>query len=109
MYIESDYGVPVTEAQVLHLLTTCAEEVDATLSETDDKVRIGDIEGDALGDGGDHPDCQGGTSFDLSEPTGERRVVVDGTTWQLQRGSGRHDGRFAPPDSSVTADCDAAP
>jgi hypothetical protein len=106
MYLESDYGVPVAEAQEVHLATTCAELVEATLTETDEEVRIGDIEGDALGDGRDGPDCQGGVSFSLSEPIGDRAVVVGGKTWRLQQGSGCPDGRFAPADSNVTRDCE---
>ena len=109
MSVESDYGVPVTEAQELHLATTCAEEVTATLTETVEEVQIGDIEGDALGTGRDGPDCQGGVTLNLSEPIGDRTVVVDEATWRLFQGSGCLDGRFAPPDSNVTKDCEAVP
>ena len=109
MWVESDYGVPVAHTQELHLSTTCAEEVSASLTETDEEVRIGDIEGDALGNGRDGPDCQGGVTLSLSEPIGDRTVVVEGTAWRLQQGSGCPDGRFAPPDSTVTKDCEPAP
>jgi hypothetical protein len=109
MYVESDYGVPVATAREVYFLTTCAEDVGASLTETEDEVRISDIEGDALGDGRDGPDCQGGVTLSLAEPIGDRAVVVDGETWVLQRGSGCPDGRFAPPESNVTRDCERVP
>ena len=65
-------GVPVAQAGELHLATTCAEEVEATLTETDEEVQIGDIKGRALGDGRDSPDCHGVVSFTLSDPIGDR-------------------------------------
>jgi hypothetical protein len=109
MFVESDYGVPVVEARDVHLLTTCADDVNANVSETDEAVRITDIEGDSLGSGPDHPDCQGGVTLSLSEPIGERALVVDGETWRLQAGTDCPDKRFAPPDANGRPGCRTVP
>ena len=109
MFVESDYGVLVVEARELHLLTTCADDVDARVTESDEAVRIDDIEGDPVGSGPDYPDCQGDATLNLGEPIGERELVVDGLAWRLQAGPDCPDKRFAPPDANGTPGCEPVP
>jgi hypothetical protein len=87
MFLKSDYGVPILEARKVHRLTTCARDVVAALSETDEAVSIDEIDGDSLGNGLDGPDCQGGVTLSLRQPVGDRAVVVEGTSWRLQQGA----------------------
>jgi hypothetical protein len=105
MYVESEPGIAVVEARELALLTVCADEVTAKVSESDEAVRIDDIEGDPI----DGADCQGGASLSVSKPIADRSLVVDGKTWRLLQGTDCPDGRFAPPDSDGTPGCEPVP
>ena len=82
-------------------VTSCAEGVRATVTETADEVHIDDITGDPI-----EGDCLGGFPLELDEPIGERTVVVDGEEWQrLQRAGCPDQLFFAPPGVELSLDC----
>jgi hypothetical protein len=88
----------------LRLVTGCADDVDASVTETDDAVRIDDISGDRV-----EGDCLGGVRLTLREPLGARGLFVDGERWQRLQGLYCPDGRFGPAEVDPSSDCQPAP
>ncbi len=88
--------------RVVFLQTGCADDVSASLTETDDVVRIDDVSGDPV-DG----DCLGGLRLTLARPFGNRDLVVEGETWQRMDGDCPF-GTFGPPDMDPRSVCQSA-
>jgi hypothetical protein len=84
-------GISVRDNRLL-LSVSCADDVDAEFTEYTDQVRVHDISGDPV-DG----DCVGGTALTLTQPLGNRALVVEGDTWRRVRRSCGY-GEFGPGD-----------
>ena len=70
-------GVRVNDRGETELVTVCSDRVSATVTETDQTVRIEDIDGDVISGA----DCEGVVTLDLAMPVGDRTVVVGGEEW----------------------------
>jgi hypothetical protein len=79
--------IEVVDETELMLAVSCAENVTARVSETDDAIRVEDVDGTPI-DG----DCGAGVTLRLSSPLGDRRVFVEGEDWV------RHVRCIAPPE-----------
>jgi hypothetical protein len=79
--------IEVVDETELMLAVSCAENVTARVSETDDAIRVEDVDGTPI-DG----DCGAGVTLRLSSLLGDRRVFVEGEDWV------RHVRCIAPPE-----------
>lgn len=95
-------GIDQDDERTLHLYVSCANDVEASVTETAREVRIDEISADQV-DG----DCTGGVGLALREPLGDRALVVEGEAWEHILGGCPYD--FGPADAEPSPDCDDGP
>jgi hypothetical protein len=81
---ESDAITPIRailqdDQRELIVAVSCAQGMDAEVVATPDEVRVENITGDVVGG-----DCQSVLRVPLTEPLGNRALVVDGEVWRRQ-------------------------
>lgn len=85
----------------LLFVTSCADEVEATVTESADEIVIDDVTGDPI-----EGDCLGSFPLVLEAPIGDRAVVVEGDRWQRLASPDCPDVEYiAPPGFDLSPTC----